>query len=253
MLFDSSTVLLYFTNIIQMSMILFLLIPFSDFVRLAKNIKEYQTNVMKNDLTRTLGILYILIIFGYGITKPMRILNHYKISKGAKQAETPQEKLQRIIQTTYATRNYLLAGFSLFFTLVTWRLFDFIIFSAKLYEFSQLMSNYHVIDLSCIQDSSEPRRSIISNDNFEFEEEENESGNMKWPSVIQLDKQDTKTLESFFQTDETKSLKGETENERTAKDVIDDVEDTNNKITEQIVENSTNAPEKLDNKGQQTS
>ncbi|CAB3260544.1 unnamed protein product [Arctia plantaginis] len=177
----------------------------------------------------------------------MRILNHYKISRVAKEAETAHEKLKRIIETTYATRNYLLAGFSLFFTLVTWRLFDFIIFSAKLYEFSQLMSNYHVIDLSCIQDSSEPRPSII-NDNFEFEEEENDGENIKWPSVIKLHKQDAKTLKSFFQTDEIKSEKGPTEEGKIVRDDINGAVETNSKKTEQVLENSTNVPEERDKK-----
>ncbi|CAB3244874.1 unnamed protein product [Arctia plantaginis] len=120
-------------------------------------------------------------------------------------------------------------------------------FHAKLYEFSQLMSNYHVIDLSCIQDSSEPRPSII-NDNFEFEEEENDGENIKWPSVIKLHKQDAKTLKSFFQTDEIKSEKGPTEEGKIVRDDINGAVETNSKKTEQVLENSTNVPEERDKK-----
>lgn len=208
MLFNNSTVLLFLTNLLPMSVIVFLLLPFVDIVTLSKNIQEYQAHMTKNDLTITLGVLYLLIILGFGIIGPMSTLNGLRLSPEARANETPTEKLIRIIETTYAVRDYLLAGFSLFFILVIWRLFDFIIFSAKLHEFSELMSNYDLVDINYTDEKAEiqSKSSTIIDENLELEDEEVEVDYVHWPSVIQLGKSDTRLIKSFFKENPRKTI-----------------------------------------------
>lgn len=190
---DISALLLISINIIQMVSIFFLLLPIVEITTLSKYIKRYREVIKSNPWIKIFSIFYVIIIGGYGIINPTRTFNRLKISKILTYAESPEEKLESVIYTTIATRNYLLAGFSLFFVLVTWRLFDYIAFSAKLHEFSNLMGNYNLIDITfTIETEKEEDTPLVFDEIIEDED------SVHWPSIANLNQIELSRIQTFF-------------------------------------------------------
>lgn len=193
---DSSTVLLFVTNILQMGLIACLLLPLGDVVTQAKCIKYFHEHLLFHHVTISIIILYALIVGMFGIYTPMQTLCTLNIPKKIRPVETPIEQLIRIIKLTNATRNYLLASFSLFFLLVTWRLFELILFSARLHEFSDLMAHYNLVDISYSQNQDEdpPVLKIVEDVIVEDDVEP-----FNWPLVVHLSEKETLRLKSFLE------------------------------------------------------
>ncbi|KAH9639817.1 hypothetical protein HF086_013802 [Spodoptera exigua] len=179
-----------------MGLIAFLLLPLLDVVTQAKCIKYFKEHLLTHHLTISIVALYVLIVGMFGIYGPLQILCTLKFPKMIRPLETPVEKLKRIIELTNATRNYLLASFSLFFLLVIWRLFELIIFSARLHEFSDLMANYDLVDIGYAQNQDEdlPVIGII-----EDEIEGDDVDAFNWPLVVHLSEKETLRLKSFLE------------------------------------------------------
>ena len=142
--------------------------------------------------------MYVFIIGIFGIYSPTQTLFTLKIPKHLRPAETPTQSVQRIIAITNSTRNYLLASFSLFFLLVTWRIFELIIFSARLHEFSDLMGQYNLVDISVSQieneENMEKRTGILEEYVYENDDELN-----PWPLVVQLNSKEILLLKTFLE------------------------------------------------------
>lgn len=194
---DTPTIALVCINVIQMLSLLFLLFPIVDIVTLSKKIKYYKEKLGDNLFFTTLSAIYALTIIVYGILGPLMTINSTKTPKIMRKNETPREKIIRVIENTNATRNYLLGGFSMFYLLVGVRLLEYVEFSAKLYEFSDLMGNYDIIDNAFIDSDSEKPVSettfIIDNT---IEEEEAEA--KRWPSFVDLNKAETAQIRKFL-------------------------------------------------------
>lgn len=191
---DLSTIILVSANVLQMISILFILLPFVDIVTISKKLKLYVEKVKRNRLLLWICGIYLISIITLGILEPMRTLQASRIPRSSLRNETPQQKLIRVINTTNATRNYLLAGFSLFYILVAWRLYEYVIFSAKLHEFSNLIGSYELIDITFI---AEPESEKVTRENsFIIEESSEES--VHWPSVANLNRTEHKKIRTFL-------------------------------------------------------
>ncbi|KAG6451055.1 hypothetical protein O3G_MSEX006907 [Manduca sexta] len=229
---DYSAILLISMNIAQMVFIIFLLVPLVDIVTLSKYIKHYQDLLGHSPLFRTFAALYAIVIAGYGILGPTRTLNKPRIPKILRLNETSQEKLIWIIESTNATRNYLLAGFSLFYLLVIWRLFEYIIFSAKLHEFSKLMGNYELIDITFTSEPEpEPEPMFIIDESIDEDE------SVHWPSMVELNKTEHTRIKTFFKETKKKTngdIKEPTDSEKKKSESKDKA--TDSKAVAQISE-----------------
>lgn len=208
--FDISAVILITLNIAQMVTILLVLLPIVDIVTLSKNIKTLIDYFKNSSLLSTFIIMYIIIIAGYGIISPTKTLNILKNISA--ENETPREKLIRIIDSTNATRNYLLGGLSLFYILVAWRLLDYIKFSAKLHEFSNLMGNYELIDITFKEPEPEDTETT-----FIIDEANEEDDSTHWPSIVDLTKTDHTKLKTFFKETPKKGMSASSSKESTPK------------------------------------
>lgn len=194
-LLDSSTVLLFVANIAQMSVIACLLFPITDIVTLSKLIKQYTGNLASNHLFVTVAMIYFMAIGGYGIYNPMQTLSKFKMPRYVRLNLSPTERLKNIIESINATRNYMLACFSLFFVLVTWRLFEFIVFSAKLYEFSDLMGNYNLVDIAFTEiDADESYKRVVDES---FDDTVSDEA-VQWPLVVKLNEKEYLRLKGFL-------------------------------------------------------
>lgn len=189
--FDLSAIILISLNITQMITILLVLLPVVDIITLSKNIKIYIDHMKRSPLYILMVVMYIIIIASYGILGPTRTLN--TLNEVSKQNESPREKLIRIIDFTNATRNSLLGGLSLFYILVAWRLLDYTQFSAKLHEFSNLMGNYDLIDITFKESEFEDNETT-----FIINEAINEEDSVHWPSIIDLSQNEQTKLRTFF-------------------------------------------------------
>lgn len=197
---DFSGIILISINIFQMVSILVLLFPLFELDRIATCIKNFKVSFQTSNQFRFWCVLYCVLIALFGIIVPIRTLNSYG---SARDNESSREKLVRIIQTTNASRNYILGGFSLFFLLVGLRLFDFVIFSAKLQEFSVLMSNCHLIDITFSEIEEKESNNLYIGDIHNVSSEligrdRNEIG--YWPSFINLRKLERVKIRKFLQT-----------------------------------------------------
>ncbi|CAG9791039.1 unnamed protein product [Diatraea saccharalis] len=118
-----------------------------------------------------------------------------EVTKGSRRIENPTERLKHIIDLTNACRNYLLGGFSMFFLLVMLRLFDFVNFSAKLHEFSDLMGNYDLIDITLTNTvEKEPDPTFVIDEDFD----EVDDHSVRWPSFIDFNKTEHRKIKNFF-------------------------------------------------------
>lgn len=199
---DTSAITLIGVNIFQMVFILVLVFPLFKLELIATYITNFKISFQTNYLFRCLCVLYCVFIALFGIIAPIKTLNEYG---SAKDEETSREKLLRIIQTTNATRNYILGGFSLFFLLVGLRLFDFVIFSAKLQEFSVLMSNYQLIDItfSEIEEKESSNLYVGDTDTYDDSSDATDKSTHEishWPSFINLRKLERAKIRKFLQS-----------------------------------------------------
>ncbi|CAF4828397.1 unnamed protein product [Pieris macdunnoughi] len=191
---DSSSIILISINFIQVVFILFLLTPFFDIVTLSKNIKIFQNS---NIFTISLATLYAITIITFGILTPTKTLT--KLNVAWKRENSADNKLRNIITATNASRNYILGAFSLFFLLVTLRIFDFLDFSAKLVEFSNLMANYELLDIAFVDDNSIGLENVVK-----AKETIEDYDVVRWPSVIELKEENT--IEHFFKVNPNKGI-----------------------------------------------
>lgn len=201
MISDLSSVFLLSVNLIEMVVLFFILIPYFDIVLLSKDIELIKDNLKTNVITLSCVILFGFTIITFGIIYPAKTLNELKTVKLSKTFETTEDKVNRIIIATNASRNYILGAFSLFFLLVLLRLFDFVTFSAKLYEFSNLMANYDVIDVTYKETCEEPEiedKYVLD----EYIDEYNKT--VRWPSIAELNKIEHKRIKDFFKVTPTK-------------------------------------------------
>lgn len=192
---DSSSIILISINFIQVVFILFLLTPFFDIVTLSKNIKVFEDC---NIFTISLATLYAITIITFGIVTPTKTLT--KLDFAWKRDNSADTKLRNIITATNASRNYILGAFSLFFLLVTLRIFDFLNFSAKLVEFSNLMANYELVDIAFVDENSIELENIVR-----LEKTIEDYDVVRWPSMIEF-KEDENTIEQFFKVNPTKGI-----------------------------------------------
>lgn len=197
---DASTILLVSTNLAQMSLIAYLMLPITDIVNLSKYIKHFYENLKsktKRPYFYIASLIYFSIIVIFGIFSPMFTLLRFEISKASRANETPTETVISIIAAKNAKRNYLLASFSLFFLLVTWRLLELIMFSARLHEFTDLMKNYKIIDISFSQVVKEDE-DVICIKMFEEYVDDNDD-ETQWPAIVNLNSTETLLLKSFLE------------------------------------------------------
>lgn len=174
--------------------------PLANVVTLSKYIKLFNEKVRsskKDPNYLAFFALYIFFISIFGIYRPLQTLYHSRLPKHISSALTNTENVKRIIAITNATRNYLLATFSLFFLLVTWRLLDLILFSARLHEFSDLMGHYNLVDVDVDKDEYEDD-TVIGELIDELDDEEEEDSD-NWPVVVQLNAQETLLLKKFLE------------------------------------------------------
>lgn len=204
---DYSTIILKVFTYLEMVTILLLLLPIFNVITLSKYIRLFKVHIIKNTtLWLTVITLYAVIIADFGIVSPSRTLNNLKISSVINEHETNQEKVIRITRASNATRKYLLGAFSMFYVLVIWRLTEFIEFSAKLHEFSNLMSTYDLVDVTLQQDKEETLESLTI-DIVDIEEHDNDlngftsieqDNSIIWPSIADLNKQEKGRIRTFF-------------------------------------------------------
>lgn len=197
---DSSAIILIAVNIFQMVSILVLLFPLFELDLIATFIKNFKDSFQTSNQFKFCCVFYCVFIALFGIIAPIRTLNVYG---SARDNESSREKLIRIIQTTNAARNYILGGFSLFFLLVGLRLFDFLIFSAKLQEFSVLMSNYHLVDITFSEIEEKESNNYYCDDYHDDSSELIGNGKQEigyWPSFINLRKLERVKIRKFLQT-----------------------------------------------------
>lgn len=198
---DSSAIILIGVNIFQMVSILVLLFPLFELELIATCINNFKASFQTSNQFRFWCVFYCVFIALFGIIAPIRTLNSY--GSTARDNESSREKLIRIIQTTNAARNYILGGFSLFFLLVGLRLFDFLIFSAKLHEFSILMSNYHLIDITCSEIEEKESNNLYTDDIHDDSSEiigKDRYDIGHWPSFINLRKLERVKIRKFLQS-----------------------------------------------------
>ncbi|XP_059061155.1 uncharacterized protein LOC131854047 [Achroia grisella] len=216
---DLSVITLISINVVQMVIILLLLLPIVDLTTLSRSIRFILYNPQLHNLMRIIITMYVIFIIGFGILGPTRTLNNLKYSRLLKKNETSKEKLIRIIDSTNATRNSLLAGFSLFFTVVALRLFDYVKFSAKLYEFSNLMGNYDLVDVTVTTEIERETESFIIDQSIEEDEDNEEVDNhIRWPSIANLNKIEHKHIKTFLK-EKTRGTDKEDKNITTQKTV----------------------------------
>lgn len=197
---DTSAITLIGVNIFQMVFILVLVFPLFKLELIATYITNFKISFQTNYLFRSSCVFYCVFIALFGIIAPIRTLNEYG---SAKDEETSREKLLRIIQITNATRNYILGGFSLFFLLVGLRLFDFVIFSAKLQEFSVLMSNYQLIDITFSEIEEKESSNLYVGDTHDDSSDTIDKSTHEishWPSFINLRKLERAKIRKFLQS-----------------------------------------------------
>lgn len=184
---DKSFTYLLTINGLQMMLMLILLLPIVNIITLSNGIQTLKDGYLNNNIFQVFSILYLCVVFYYGIIEPTSKLNDLRIPKNLD--ETSKEKLSRIVETTNAQRNYLLGAFSLFLLLVSVRLFDFVIFAAKLHEFSNLMSSYNIVDItyeeSAVRNISES--TCVGNPE-----------DVNWPAIVELSKTELERLKSFL-------------------------------------------------------
>lgn len=218
--FDLPAVILISLNITQMVTIILILLPVVDIITLSKNIKIYIDNVRDSPFYSFSVVMYVILIAGYGIVGPTKTLNSLK--RASRLTETPREKLIRVIDSTNATRNYLLGGLSLFYILVAWRLLDYINFSAKLHEFSDLMGNYDLIDITLKEAEFEDTETT-----FIIDEAIEEEDSVHWPSIADLSRTEQTKLKTFFKETPKKGMSPSSSKESTpnseAKENLSDV------------------------------
>lgn len=168
-----------------MVIILLILLPIIDVVQLAENLKLYIACVKKSSLITCVSI-YAITVACYGIIVPTWTLTRYKYS--LRSNESPRDTLIRVIRTSNANRDYLLGSLSLFLTLVAWRLLEYIQFSAKLHEFSDLMANYDLIDSNYKEDET-----------FIIDEEKYDVDSVSWLPCINLNLQVHEKLAKYLE------------------------------------------------------
>lgn len=191
---DSSSIILISINLIQVVFILFLLSPLFDIVTLSKSIKIFEDS---NIFTICLAITYAVTIITFGIITPTNTLTI--LHSARKQENSADNKLRNIITANNASRNYILGAFSLFFHLVTLRIFDFLNFSAKLVEFTNLMANYELIDIAFIGDNNIELESAVKSETIK------DYDVVRWPSVIEF-KEEECTIEHLFKVNSSKGV-----------------------------------------------
>lgn len=201
---DFDTVLLKTLNLVEMVTISLLILPIFDVITLSKYISQFRYQLSKwRLLSATLIFIYVMLVGIFGIVNPSKTLNKLKIYKLVRQNETTSEKLRRIIDASNATRNYLLGAFSMFYVLVIWRLLEYIKFSAKLHEFSNLMGTYNLVDVTFDQDETIDMTEKL-NMNFDDTEALSDSvplhaaNSELWPSVTDLSHSEKGRIQSFL-------------------------------------------------------
>lgn len=194
---DIPSIVLITLNVVQMVSILFLLVPVIDIITLNKHLRVQRYMWRDSPLFLSLLTIYGIFIFIYGIIIPSKTLYEHKIPKVLKLRETPNEKLTRVVACTNAIRNSLLGAFSLFYTLVFARLLQYVKFSAKLHEFSDLMGNYDLIDATLNDDISiaEPAHII-------YEDLDVEDDSVRWPSFVELNKSEHNQIKTFLEKEQ---------------------------------------------------
>lgn len=201
---DMQTTLLVSLNIVQMLAIMILVLPGINVVTLSKNIKIITNDGKKSPVALLVIFFYLLCITLYGILYPIKIFNDKTELNNA------SDRLKRLIDITNASRNYLLAGLSLFFVLVIIRLCDYIHFSAKLHEFSDLMGHYDLIDIAFtaeVDKDKDKETNTVESSKIEGEEtEEEEEGSPHWPSTIDFTRSEHKRIRTFFKANPRKSI-----------------------------------------------
>lgn len=208
MILDFTFFSLLSTNVVQMIIITWFLLPI-DTIALTKSIRNIIDYLHNSGWFCFMVGGYIVVVVGLGIIAPTKILNSGRIPKFVRDSETPSEKIKRITNSTNAARNYLLAGFSLFYLLVLWRLIEYLEFSAKLHEFSNLMGNYDLVDIGEAAKEKEEEE-IAEEEKVEeaIEEEEDDeepfvigtgkSKDYHWPSVANLNRKEESRIKQFF-------------------------------------------------------
>lgn len=183
-----------------MVLILILLCPIIDIISLAKYI-QVLNNTIKSNSNYIHGILFLIMsVIVTGFIRPVETLNYIKTTKSSEKLQTADEKLALVIQATIASRNYLLGIFSLFLFLIIIRLLDYVEFSAKLHEFSNLMANYDIVDITLNQDK-EPEDQLEIYEDISHEEE-----TIRWPSITKFSKIDKSKLKNFFSKRSSRKL-----------------------------------------------
>lgn len=186
--FEFHTSLLVALNVVQMVSIMVLVLPIIDIVVLSKNLKRFTNDAKHSPVAVMTILLYGFCILYYGIINPMKLFNDKS------QLTTPNKKLRHIIDVTNASRNYLLAGLSLFFVLVIVRLCDYVHFSAKLHEFSELMRNYNLIDIAYTTEGEKDLdQTTIFEESFKSDEE-----SVHWPSTVDFTKSEHRQIQTFL-------------------------------------------------------
>ncbi|CAH2087619.1 unnamed protein product [Euphydryas editha] len=177
------------------------------------------------------------LVISYGIINPMKNLHDSKSFKLSKSFETPEDQLIRILSATNASRNYILGVFSLFYLLVILRLFDFVTFSAKLHEFSKLMANYELIDVTLTNETEpEPEEPTYIIEEFLDDEE-----TIHWPSIIDFNKIEQSIIKKFFKSTPKKKDKENIPKEESTEKVSvknsEDIKTSNAQSSKNIPEN----------------
>lgn len=220
---DLPTIILISVNLMEMVTILYMLLPFIDVVILSKNIKILSDTIKTNSHALCSVIICGFLVVSYGIIIPMKSLHDSKTLKLSKSFETPEDQLIRIITATDASRNFILGAFSLFYLLVILRLFDFVTFSAKLHEFSQLMANYELIDVTLNNETEpEPEEPTYIIEEFLDEEE-----TVHWPSIIDFNKIEHSIIRNFFRSTPKKTANKNSPQ----KDQANDKKESTNKVS----------------------
>lgn len=173
--------------------IIFLLLPFIDIVTLSKKLNIFKHTLKTNPLILSCSLLCLFAVFSYGIINPTKTLNELKALNLSKPFETAEDKLVRTVTVANASGNYILGVFSLFLLLVILRITDFMTLSAKLTEFSNLMANYKLLDVICIEQETK-----FDEEPFVIEDFGDGEEKVHWPSIVDFNKKEYVRIKHFF-------------------------------------------------------
>lgn len=236
---DFPAITLITVNVVQMVLILLFLFPIFDIVTTSKYIKQYEEEIKKYpNIINFIIAIYFLTIFKYGILGPAKTFNELNVHK---QEESSREKLLQIIESNKAARNNILGSVSLFFLLIIWRLLEYVLFSAKLHEFSDLMSNYDLIDITFVEESESDivKEKIIA---VPLDDE----CDILWPSCIDLNKHEISRIKRFFKSTDSDTTDSQNQIKRNKKEKRRPQSINLSEATTSGAENQTQSPPTVD-------